>query len=148
MRDREVEAELGSLDEVAGEPVGLPLRMRRDDDAVGEEGREGIVDRLERVGIPDRPLGREAGRGLPRHAGLDPLDGVTASRVVVREPVAEAGVEGRRDDEDVDRLVAARGGEDSFVQLVALRRLVRDHEDPEAGTVDGVDVHVLLLCSK
>ena len=30
-------------------------------DAVGEEGREGIVDRLERVGIPDRPLGREAG---------------------------------------------------------------------------------------
>ena len=46
---------LGSLDEVAGEAVGLPLRMRRDDDAVGEEGREGIVDRLEWVGIPIVP---------------------------------------------------------------------------------------------
>jgi len=46
VRDRNVEALFGCADDVALEPVRAALRMRRDDDLVGAERAQRVLDRL------------------------------------------------------------------------------------------------------
>jgi hypothetical protein len=78
--------------------------MRRDDDRVRVEHMQRVDDRLHRVGVADR-----AGRG--------------ARLVLVRYPVAQAGVQRGRDDQDAGAL------RQDVAQDVALDGLVGDHED-------------------
>lgn len=51
---------------------------------------QGVVDRLQWIGIADRALGGDADAGKPLDAGIDAIERVASRCIVVREPVTEA----------------------------------------------------------
>jgi hypothetical protein len=78
--------------------------MGRDDDRVRVEHVQRIHDRLHRVGVADEPRGRDAVGAQPLEAPPEPLLGRGARLVLVRHPVAQAGVQRGRDDQDAGTL--------------------------------------------
>ena len=90
-----------ALDDSVFQPVGAAGRVRRDDDLVGREHPQRILDRLARIVVPDDPsrvdpVTRESGQGLVETHLRDAPRGV-----LVGGPVADARVQRRRDDEDL-----------------------------------------------
>ncbi len=75
MRDRDVEAVLGRADDVSLEPVRAALRMGGDHDLVGAEGAERVLDRLERITVPNRAFRLNAVQPELREACIEPLSG-------------------------------------------------------------------------
>jgi len=131
---RQPESEPGSIDHAAAEPVRPPPRKGGDHDLVGGEAVEDVLDRLERIGVADASVGVDAFSLEPLEvAGEAPL-GRREGLVLVRHPVANARVEGGRDDEDLASFGQGPGA-DGLVEYRALDRLVRDDEDPAAGGV-------------
>ncbi len=53
VRHGEVEALAGAVDDVPLEPVRAALRVGRDDELVGREGAERVLDRLQRIAVAD-----------------------------------------------------------------------------------------------
>src|SRR4051812_32532243 len=92
MRDREIEACRGLLDQTTFEPVRPAHRMGRDHDLRRGEAGQGVVDRQQRIRVSDLAAGVEAafaqlGDRQP-DAIARPLDGA----VDVRDPVAQTRV--------------------------------------------------------
>src|SRR6185437_8342239 len=58
--EADVEALAGAVDDAPLEPVRAAGRVRRDDQLVGLEGADRVLDRLQRVAVADLPLGVEA----------------------------------------------------------------------------------------
>ena len=111
--------------------------MRRDDELVGREGAERIVDRLQRVAVADLAARVDPGRPHRRERGLEPLGRGSAGAVLVGDPVLQRRVQRRRHDEHLrlpDRGLPLQLGE----ELAPADRLVGDHEHPPlAGRVRG-----------
>ena len=102
VQDRAGEVAARALDEVRREPVRAAGRVRGDDQQVGPEPRERVLQRLQRIGVADHPGRVDAGQVQLLDAALQPLLGLQVAGVVlVGQPVPEARVERRRDDEDV-----------------------------------------------
>ena len=76
---------------------------------------------------PTRPVGGDGVFAQPADAARESQLGGVACAVGVREPVAQAAVERRRDDEHLGAGVAGRG-EDRLVEDDALGRLVGDDQ--------------------
>ncbi len=111
--------------------------MRRDQDLVGGEHREGIGEREQRVGVADDALGDDACVLERVEAGAQALLGGAAGFAVVGRPVGEPPRERRRDDEHLG--VAAGGAErDQLAHVAARERLVRDHEQVPGRGIDGL----------
>jgi hypothetical protein len=97
-RERETLARSGG--KVFNEPM-RSLRMGRDHDLVGGERRERIGDRLHGIGVPDAAAGMRSRPLQPVDAVCGPFPGSAPGSVLVRQPVPEAGIQCRRDDEDL-----------------------------------------------
>ena len=100
MRDRDVEAVSGRADDIALEPVRAALRMGGDHDLVGAESAQRVLDRLERIAVPNRAFRLDAVEPELREARIEPLLGGSSSAVLVRGPVPNLRVESGADDED------------------------------------------------
>src|SRR6266849_5420279 len=81
------------------EPVRAALGMRGDDDLVRAEGAERILDRLQRVSVPDLSPCLDARSRELREALFEALLSCGARAVVVGHPVSNRGVQCGRDDE-------------------------------------------------
>jgi hypothetical protein len=114
--------------------------MRRDDDLVGVEAVEDVLDRLERIRVADTSAGIDTCRLEPVEAAREALLGRREGGVLVGGPVANARVERGCDDEDLASF-RNRPGAYGPVQNRSLDRLVRDDEDPAARWV-GVGLHL------
>ena len=116
--------------EVAGEPVGAVLGGRDDEQLVGREDGERVGDGVQRVGVAD-PAGRAHAGGLERgEPRVEPAGGGGPRGILVRAPVAQARVQGRRDHGDLD---GAGLRDERVVHGGRLERLERDGEDMTAG---------------
>ena len=127
--DRRLEPLTSLRHDATLEPVRAALGMRGDDDLVGAERAERVLDRLERIGVPDLParldpLGPERGE-----ASIESRLCLFARTVLVGHKVSDERVERRRDDKHPG-LSTGRRPTDLVVQLPADHRLVRDDEDP------------------
>ena len=111
------EAAAGAIREVAREPVP-PLRIARDDDLVGVEDAQRILDREQRVRIADPAVGVETRRAKRDERHLEPFVRRPARPVHVGDPVREPAVQ-RGDDDDDD------GGR-QLLEPCRADRLVRD----------------------
>jgi hypothetical protein len=90
VRDRNAEALPRLLDQAALDPVRPTGGQGRDDDLVGREVRQRVLDRQQWIGVSDRAAGgdaalrqggdREVEAALCEHAGL----------VDIRDPMAQA----------------------------------------------------------
>jgi hypothetical protein len=100
--DREREAGASSADEVAGQPVGAVLGVRGDQQLIGLEAHEGVGDRPHRVGVADAPFDTHAGVVERVNTRRQPYTCLTARAVLIRGPVANAGVQRRCDDTHLD----------------------------------------------
>src|SRR5919204_3594076 len=69
VRDRDGEALSGLLHDAALEPVRAPFRMRGQDDLVGAEGAEGVLDRLEGIAVADLAARGDPGLLEPAKGG-------------------------------------------------------------------------------
>jgi L-seryl-tRNA(Ser) seleniumtransferase len=103
--------------------------MRRDDDLVSAERPEGVVHRLDRVGVADLAAGLHSLRRQRGERRRQAALGLRARAVLVRSPVADGRVEGRADDQHLNR-AATRAVEKRLPQHRAVGRLVRDHKHP------------------
>src|SRR6185503_12730631 len=115
------------LEQVAAPPAGLGLRMGGDDELVRLLHRNGVLHGGERVAVDDMP-----GRGEPRIAKLlestvEAPAGRRAARVLVDHVPLTWSV--YRRDHDDGRLASRNPIPDRVEQLIAVQRLVRDHED-------------------
>src|SRR6266545_3741224 len=132
--DRAREALARLLDEALLEPVRAADGMCRDDNLVGAERAQRILDRLEGIAVADLAADVEAGLSEVAYRRLYALLGRCARPVLVRKPVAERRVEGRGNDEDLD-VAAPRAPDQLLAQHAPSDRLVRDHEDPVPGVL-------------
>src|SRR5207248_5413881 len=99
VRDRHGEALPGAGDDTALEPVRPALRVRRDDDLVGAEGAELVLDRLQRLPVADLAARLDPRFAQARQARTEPLLRRRAGLVLVGGPVLERLVQRRRHDE-------------------------------------------------
>ena len=120
--DRQREPVASSCCKVVGESIRA-LGMRSDHDLVGGELRERIGDRLHGICVADAAAGMRARTLEPVHARIRPLLSPATGAVVVGEPVTQARVERRRDDQHL-----------GVVHLHASRRVECDHEDVHLDT--------------
>jgi len=74
MADRLPEAQPGARDDAPLEPVRTRLGVRRNDDLVGREDAERVLDRENRIRISEDALGVEAAAPKRRKAAAQPLD--------------------------------------------------------------------------
>jgi len=88
VRDRNREALLGARHDALLQPVRAALGVCRDDDLVGAEGAERVVDRLHRVGVPDLAARVDPRVGERVQAAVEPLLGMSARLVLVGDEVA------------------------------------------------------------
>ena len=103
--------------------------MRRDDQLVGPERTERVLDRLDRVAVADL-AGRLDARALHRlEARVEPLLGLLPRVVLVGGPVAKRRVERRADDEHARVAPPAIRSRIVVEELRAADRLVRDDQD-------------------
>ena len=79
VRDRNVEPNAHAFHDAALEPVRLPRRVRRDDDLGGMERPHGVLDRDERVTVPD-PAARLRSRPIRVEQAWRPSRSCAAAR--------------------------------------------------------------------
>src|SRR3954453_24136143 len=99
VRDRAREALAGAADDAPFEPVRPAFGMRRDDDLVGAESPERVLDRLQRLPVADLTTRLDARLPQSRQAAVKTLLGSVSRLVVVRDPVPERRVQRRRHDQ-------------------------------------------------
>src|SRR5437773_6941886 len=99
--DRNREALAGAADDALFQPVRPAFGVGRDDDLVGAESAEGVLDRLQRLAVADLASGLDARVVQTREAAVEAPLGSAPRLVVVRDPVLERGVQRRRHDEDL-----------------------------------------------
>ena len=104
--------------------------MRRDDDLVGAERAQRVLDRLQRIRLADLAARRDSRFAQLCEARIDALLRLRARRILVRGQVLERRGLRRRNDEDV-RLPPGRLLRDHLSQRAAADGLVRDDEDPQ-----------------
>jgi hypothetical protein len=110
--DGELEATTRPRYELIGEP-GRALGLARNDDLVGWECQEGVLDRLQRVGITDATPCVDAASFETIEPRDDSFLRSAASGTFIRHPVPEPGVQCRCQDED---LSVRKGSKDRGVQ--------------------------------
>src|SRR5437879_4683548 len=93
--DRDCEALAGAGDDALLEPVRPALGVGRDDDLVGAEGAQRILDRLQRFAVADLAACLDAGLFQPRETAVESLLRGVPRLVVVRDPVLERRVQRR-----------------------------------------------------
>ncbi len=103
--------------------------MRRDDHLVGGEDAQGIGEGDDRIGVADQAVGDDSFAGERGERVRQALLGARPGAVLVRQPVSKPAVERGTDHEDLKR-PAACALEELATEGRAVRRLVRDHEDP------------------
>src|SRR5437763_15498178 len=86
VRDRDRETLAGTADDAPFEPVRPAFGMRRDDDLVGAEGPQRVLDRLQRLPVADLATRLDARFPQSRQAALKTLLGSVSRLVVVRAP--------------------------------------------------------------
>ena len=128
VRHRDVEAEPRLLDDPLLEPVRAARWMRRDDDLVGGEHPERVLERLQRVAVADLAARRDPGLAEPREARVETRLCRGPRAVLVRRPRVELRVQCRAHDEDV-LADPFRLSPEELVELAARNRLVRHDED-------------------
>ena len=118
-----------AIDDVAPHPAGALLGMGRDDDLVRRrlELAERVADRVDRVGLDDETVGRDAVAAQQLERPVQAAPGGSAARRLVDE-VAVARLRDRADDGDPDRPLL-RAAVERLDQALARNGLVRDHED-------------------
>lgn len=92
---------------------------------------EGVLDRLQRIGISDLPLGPDAGCMQHAERGVETLLGHGPTMVDVRRPVPHVGAERGRNDEDVG-VVPTCSVADLVAERLAGDGLIGDNENPAA----------------
>src|SRR6266516_6842268 len=129
VRDRDREALAGAADDALFQPVRPAFGMGRDDDLVGAESAEGVLDRLQRLAVADLAAGFDARVVQTREAALEaPLRSVPRL-VVVRDPVLERGVQCGRHDKHVGSPAFASLA-NRLAQGLPSDGLIRDYENP------------------
>jgi hypothetical protein len=98
--DGELEATTRPRYELVGEP-SQAFGLARNDDLVGWECQEGVLDRLQRVGITDATPCVDAASFETIEPRGDSFLRLAASGIFIRDPVPEPGVQCRRQDEDL-----------------------------------------------
>src|SRR3954463_8673727 len=73
--DRLGETRAGAADEVARQPTRPRLGVRRDDDLVGGEHGERVLDGLQRIAVPDLARDTDSRRAQPRERRIETLPG-------------------------------------------------------------------------
>src|SRR5207248_11288858 len=101
--------------------------MRRNDDLVGAERAQTVLDRLQRIAVADLAARVEPGRREPRETCVQPLLRGRACAVLVGRPVSDWCVERGRDNEELGARSCAPLA-DHVAQLGASDRLVCGHE--------------------
>src|SRR5439155_1774306 len=89
------------------EPVRAAFGMRRDDDLVGSEGAERVLDRLQRVAVADLAAGFDPLPAEPRETRVESLLCLRAGLVDIGRKRLHRRIEGRRDDQDLRRVTRA-----------------------------------------
>src|SRR3954463_5397163 len=129
--DRLGETRAGAADEVARQPTRPRLGVRRDDDLVGGEHGERVLDGLQRIAVPDLARDTDSRRAEPRGEGLETPRGRGGGALGVRRPVAPTRAERGGDDDDIAADVL-RAEPDRLVQDGPRERLVGDDEDAQS----------------
>src|SRR6266511_157603 len=137
-------------DDLFLEPVGASRRVRGDDDLVRPERPEGVLHRLERIGVTDFAARLDTLFGERGERPLEPLLRVRPRAVLIRGPVPKGRVQRRTDYEDVG-VGLFRPVDDLTAKGATGNGLVRDHENllplPGSGPVaipDGRLAHLRL----
>src|SRR5436309_8032557 len=129
VRDRDREALAGAADNALFQPVRPAFGMSRDDDLVGAEGPERVLDRLQRLAVADLAAGLDVRLLQSREAAVKALLRGVSRLVVVRDPVPERGIQRRRHHEHLgSRTFAAPANR--LTERLAADGLVRYHENP------------------
>ena len=89
-------------------PARLAVGLRRDQDLVRGKSTKRLLDRLQRVGVPDHAVGIDTCRGEEGNGFVEPARGFGAPGVFIRAPVQGAGVERRCDQKHLGRAGPAR----------------------------------------
>src|SRR6266508_5609732 len=116
-------------DDLFLEPVGASRRVRGDDDLVRPERPEGVLHRLERIGVADLAARLDTLFGECGERPLEPLLCLRPRAVFIRGPVPKWRVQRRTDNEDVG-VGLLRPTDDLAAEGAAGNGLVRDHENP------------------
>ena len=101
MRHGHVEASASGFDDSMLEPVRRAGRVSGDDDRVGGEAPERILERLQRISVADLAAHVETGASQSIEGCPQALGSGFASTVFVGGPRADSRVERRADDEDI-----------------------------------------------
>src|SRR5438874_12080736 len=129
VRNRDCKAFARAADDALLEPVRPAFGMGRDDDLVGPESAERVLDRLQRLAVADLAARLNAGLHQSRETSVEALLRSVPRLVVVRDPVLERRVQARRDDQHLGaRALAAAANR--IAQRLAADRLVGDYQNP------------------
>src|SRR5438876_8046773 len=99
--------------------------MRRDDDLVGAEGAERVLDRLQRIAVADLTAGFDPLPAEPRETRVESLLRLRSGLVHIRRERLHRRIERRRDDQDLRRVTRAVLF-DALAQGLTADGLVRD----------------------
>ena len=98
------------------------------------------------VELTAEPVAQDPERIQPLDRAREPLLGRVARGIAVREPVAQAAVQGRRHDQDLGREVAGLAVYE-LMERITVERLVRDGKDAKAPACCSVAwCHERILC--
>ena len=92
-----LEALARGRDDIRLQPARFAVRPCRNQDFVCGKSAKSLVDRLQRVGVPDHAVGSDACRGEEGDGLVEPARGFGTPGVSLRAPVQGPGVERRRD---------------------------------------------------
>ena len=129
VRDRHVESGARGLHDAALEPVRRAGRVRRDDDRVGGEAAQRVLEGLQGVTVTDLTAHVETSAPQRLQGSVEPCVCRVTRAVLVGCPRPNPGVERRADDEDILRHAVGHV-EDLLAQPISVERLVGDHENP------------------
>src|SRR5207237_10745718 len=96
MCDRHREAFAGAADDAPLQPVRAAFGMGGDDDLVGAERPERVLDRLQRLAVADLAAGFDARLLQASEAAVEAFPRGVSRLVLIRGPVLARGVQRRR----------------------------------------------------